>query len=241
MTSNAVKPALYNNIVPITAEQHGGMYLDRVDNFSYAKDLGFVYVFCMEFIRAAKEYPIVFSVASGEVFPVAMLGLRNDQNVFLDEAGNWTVDYIPAYIRRYPYMLAEDPQHKGKYVMCIDDTFPGLNKEGRGERLYNDDGSDGPGIAHAKEFLATFQKNINITTAFCKRLQELDLLVPMQPPSGAKRKRVDLEGFAVVDRNRIFDLDDAKLVELTRSDDLELIYMHMFSANLLTYFYKKYV
>ncbi len=241
MTSKPVKPALYNNIVPITAEQHGEMYLDRVDNFSYAKDLGFVYVFCMEFIRAAKEYPIVFSVASGEVFPVAMLGLRNDQNVFLDDKGNWLVDYIPAYIRRYPYMLVEDQQNKGKYVMCIDDSFPGLNKEGRGERLYNDDGSDGPGIEHAKEFLVTFQKNINITTAFCKRLQELDLLVPMQPPTGAKRKRVDLEGFAVIDRNRIFDLEDDKLVELMRSDDLELIFMHMFSANLLTYFYKKYV
>ena len=63
----------------------------------------------------------------------------------------------------------------------------------------------------------------------------------MQPPTGAKRKRVDLEGFAVIDRNRIFDLEDDKLVELMRSDDLELIFMHMFSANLLTYFYKKYV
>ena len=241
MTSKPVKPALYNNIVPITAEHHGEMYLDRVDNFSYTRDLGFVYVFCMEFIRAAKEYPIVFSVAGDEVFPVAMLGLRRDQNVFLDDNGNWLVDYIPAYIRRYPYMLAEDQQNKGKYVVCIDDTFAGLNKEGRGERLYNDDGTDGPGIAHAKEFLVTFQKNINITSAFCKRLQELDLLVPMPLPTGAKRKRVDLEGFAVVDRNRIFDLEDAKLVELIRNDDLELIYMHMFSANLLTYFYKKYV
>ena len=241
MTGNTVKPALYNNIVPLTREQHGRMYLDRVDNFSYAGNLGFVYVFCMEFIRAAKEYPIVFSVASGEVFPVAMLGLRKDQNVFLDDRGNWLGDYIPAYIRRYPYILAEDPAHKGKYVVCIDDAFPGLNREGHGERLYNDDGTDGPAIAHAKEFLVTFQKNINITTAFCKRLQELDLLVPMPLPSGAKRKRVDLEGFAVVDRNRIFDLEDARLVEMLRNDDMELIYMHLFSANLLTYFYKKYI
>jgi hypothetical protein len=195
----------------------------------------------MEFIRVAKEYPIVFSTGSGEVFPVAMLGLRKNQNVFLNEKGNWLVDYIPAYIRRYPYILALDPQNKGRYVVCVDNAFPGLNREGRGERLYNEDGSDGPGLVHAKQFLATFQKNINITTAFCRRLQELDLLVPMPKPKGAKAKRVDLDGFAVVDRNRIFDLDDAQLVELMRSDDLELIYMHMFSANLLTYFYKKYV
>jgi len=240
MPIEPAKPALYNNIVPISQEEHGGMFLDRVDNFSYAKDLGFVYVFCMEFIRAAKEYPIVFSIAGNEVFPVAMLGLRNNQNVFLDDEGNWLGDYVPAYIRRYPYILMKVPD-SSEHVMCIDRDFPGLNTEGRGERLYNEDGTDGPGIEHAKKFLVTFQKNINITAAFCKRLQELDLLVPMPPPSGAKRKRVDLEGFGIVDRNRIFDLEDEKLVDMLRNDDMELIYMHLFSANLLTYFYKKYV
>ncbi|MEE9422438.1 MAG: SapC family protein [Gammaproteobacteria bacterium] len=227
---------LYKNIVPLTRENHGHLYIERIDNFAYTRDTNTVYVFCMEFMRVAKEYPIIFNMKTDEIYPVALLGLQNGVNEFLDKDANWIGEYVPCYVRRYPFILIKNPED-GKAIIGIDDDYPGLNKRGRGVPLFGQV-EDGPMLTEVKDFCRKFQTHIDRTTQFCKKMQELDLLVPMRIDDSEVGGKVDIDGYAVVERQRIWDLEDDVLLDLMKSDTMELLYMHLFSIGLL-YTYKE--
>ena len=227
---------LYKNIVPLTREKHGHLYIERLDNFSYARNTNTVYVFCMEFMRVAKEYPILFNMKTDEVHPVALLDLQQGKNEFLDKQANWTGEYVPCYIRRYPFMLIPG-QEQGMFEIGIDDDYSGLNKRGRGVPLFGAV-DDGPMLTEVKDFCRKFQTHIDRTKQFCKRMQELDLLVPVRVANPDIAPKIELDGYAVVERQRIWDLEDEQLLELMKSDTMELLYMHLFSIGLL-YTYKE--
>jgi len=229
---------LYKNIVPLTREEHGQLYIERLDNFAYARDTNTVYVFCMEFMRVAKEYPILFNMKTDEIYPVALLGLQNGKNEFLDAKANWSGEYVPCYIRRYPFILIKNDE--GNVVIGIDDDYRGLNKRGRGVPLFGQV-DDGPMLTEVKDFCSKFQTHIDRTTQFCQKMKELDLLVPVRVAESEIASKVDFEGYAVVERQRIWDLEDEVLLELMKSDTMELLYMHLFSIGLLYTFKERYL
>ena len=229
---------LYKNIVPLTREKHGQLYIERLDNFAYARNTNTVYVFCMEFMRVAKEYPILFNMKTDEIYPVALLGLQNGKNEFLDAKANWSGEYVPCYIRRYPFILIKNDE--GNVVIGIDDDYRGLNKRGRGVPLFGQV-DDGPMLTEVKDFCSKFQTHIDRTTQFCQKMKELDLLVPVHVTESEIASKVDFEGYAVVERQRIWDLEDEVLLELMKSDTMELLYMHLFSIGLLYTFKERYL
>ena len=239
MSVSTGQQQLYQNIVPLSREKHGHLYIERLDNFAYARDINTVYVFCMEFMRVAKEYPILFNMKTDAIHPVALLGLQNGKNEFLDAEAGWIGEYVPCYVRRYPFILIKDPD-TGHAVVGIDDDYPGLNTRGRGVPLFGAH-DDGPMLTEVKDFCGKFQTHIDRTNQFCNRMQELDLLVPVRVANPEIAARVDFEGYAVVERQRIWDLEDDVLLDLMKTDTMELLYMHLFSVGLLYTFKERYL
>lgn len=230
---------LYQNIVPLTRESHGHLYIERLDNFAYAKDINTIYVFCMEFIRVAKEFPILFNMKTDEIHPVALLGLQQGRNEFLGKDAHWKAEYVPCYIRRYPFILIDNTD-TGEAHIGIDDAYPGLNTRGRGIPLFGQV-EDGPMLTEVKDFCRKFQTHISRTQQFCQRMKELDLLVPVRVANPEISSKIDLDGYAVVERQRIWDLEDDVLLDLMKSDTMELLYMHLFSIGLLHTFKERYL
>ena len=122
----------------------------------------------VEFCEAAKEYPIVFTQAGDKVVPVALLGLRNEENLFVDDKGDWDGRYIPSFVRRYPFVLAETGE-TGQQAVCIDDAY-------EGEPLFAGEETT-PLLQQAIEFLEEDQKHYLRTEAFVQRLRDNDLLM----------------------------------------------------------------
>ena len=239
MAISTGKHQLYKNIVPLTREDHGHLYIERLDNFAYTKNTSSVYVFCMEFIRVAKEFPILFNVKTDEIYPVALLGLQHGKNEFLDKDAHWMAEYVPCYVRRYPFILTKNEEGDG-FVVGIDNEYAGLNTRGRGEPIFGQV-DDGPMLTEVKDFCAKFQTHINRTAQFCQKMKELDLLVPVRVVESEIAKKVDFDGYAVVERQRIWDLEDDVLLDILKSDTMELMYMHLFSVGLLHTFKDRYL
>lgn len=239
MTVSVGKNQLYQGVVPLTREQHGQFYIERLDNFIYTKDINTVYVFCMEFMRVAKEYPILFNMKTEEVHPVALLGLQAGKNEFLAADGTWRGEYVPCYVRRYPFILI-DESNSGEAIIGIDNEYLGLNKLGKGVPLFGQM-DDGPMLTEVKDFCRKFQTHIDRTRKFCQRMKELDLLVPVRVADQKLAGSVELDGYAVVERQRIWDLDDDVLLDLMKTDTMELLYMHLFSIGLLYTFKERYL
>lgn len=217
------KPVALNKVV------HKDSKIKPLDgNYGFAKKTNSVVLAGIEFTEAAKEYPIVFAKAGETTVPVALLGLRNEENLFVDGEGKWDARYIPAFVRRYPFVLAETQEQQQRMV-CIDESYQGFNTE-EGEALFGDDGEPSQILKQAMEFLEEYQRQYVRTETFIKRLTDNDLLMSLNARVDlVDGKQFALTGLLAVDEKKLLQLDDAKALELFRSGELAWIYCHLMS------------
>lgn len=226
--------SIYKRIVPLDKNEHRGLWVDGAAGFDFARETNAVVLTTAEFRRAAIELPIVFRVQeeNGPPLPIAVLSVERGQNLFIRNDGTWEGDYIPAYLRRYPFTLGGVTGTEAQLTVCIDDTYPGINTEGRGQRLFLEDGEQSPYLANSVKFLQDYQQEYVRTQAFCNELNRmnlfesmrLDIRLPDQEPRA-------LTGFLGVSRKRLAELKGAELERLFTSGALELIYSHLLSLN----------
>lgn len=225
----------YERPVALNRERHAALRLAVAPNhFAFAARTNAVPIASTEFIEAARDYPIVFVGEEGGAFNVAALvGLRNDENLMVDEQGQWaTGAYVPAFARRYPFVLARGDSDD-KLTVCIDEVYPGLGTE-QGEKLFEGDGSESAYLKRVLEFLQLFHAEAQRTTEFANRLKELGLLVPKSINVDRQGQRQTLQGLWVVDAQRLRGIDDSRVVELFRSGYLGWIEFHLLSLGNLT-------
>jgi len=224
------QPLFYKNVVPLSIERHTDLYIDPEPGFRFAKETNCVYIAGVEFPNTSKEYPIVFSSGpDGSVVPVALLGVKNQENLYVDDANEWNATYIPAYVRRYPFILAADPSGEN-FTVCIDESYSGFNTVKEGERLLEADGQHGDMLKRSVEFLTDYQKHIVITTDFCQRLKKLDVLEPVQANIEMRTgEKFSLAGFQCVNKDKLREVDGDTLKELVANNYMDLIYAHILS------------
>lgn len=221
---------IYETAVPVTAARHGNWSLDMTGHFEFSRNVTSLPLMAVEFPMGAQEYSIVFAAGADEsVMPLVILGLRNEENLFLNAEGAWGAKYLPAFLRRYPFVFASLDEGNS-FTLCIDETYPGFNQEGRGQRLFENEDKPTAFVQEVLKFLQEFQMQSRVTEAFCKKLKELNLLESMQADVTLNSgERLSLGGFQVVNRDRLKNLPEEKLAELAKSDELELIYLHLHS------------
>jgi hypothetical protein len=216
---------IYKSAVPVNRSTHHNCSVEIGANFAFAAAVNSVPLMGIEFPQAAAEYAIVFGGSGDDITPAAILGVRSNENLFLGRDGSWQAKYIPAFVRRYPFVFshAED-----KFVLCVDEAFAGFNREGRGQRLFTDDGAATPYVDGILKFLADYQTHFLATQRFCRRLHELALLEPMHAQvTTMSGPPLSLGGFLAVSRDKLKALPPETLAELAKTDELELIYMHL--------------
>lgn len=224
----------YNEVVPISVERHRNWHVRELTDYSFTGESNSVPLMAVEFLNASSDFPIVFAGDDEAVMPVLLLGMRSSENVFIGAGGQWEGKYIPAFIRRYPFVFTRSEDGETFYL-CIDETYPGFNQDGEGPALFGEDGKASEYTDKVLTFLGQYQAEFLRTQAFCKKLKELNLLerkqVETSLPSG---EQMALTGFFTVDRPRLTTLSSAVIVELVRSGAYELICHHLASLRNFT-------
>jgi hypothetical protein len=224
----ATQLLIYERALPVSSARHGKWSVEVGNDYSFSKTVNSVPLLAVEFPNATGEYPIVFAGSGDTVMPAAILGLRGQENLFLRD-NQWKANYIPAFVRRYPFVFSSNADNS-QFTLCIDEAFHGFNQDGKGARLFTDEGKPSAYVENVLKFLQEYQAQFLRTQAFCKKLKALNLLDPMQAevtlPAGA---RTALTGFQAINRQRLKELPGDKLAELAKTDELELIYLHLSS------------
>jgi hypothetical protein len=220
----------YEKPVLLDRDKHRKLRVKPSNSFGFARKANSLYLAGVEFNEACKEYAIVFTRgAHQKIVPVVMLGLRSRENLFVGDAEQWTATYVPAFVRRYPFVLAE---LSGETLgVCIDEAYAGLDQR-EGEALFDAKGGNTPFLQNALDFLTRYQHEFRRTEAFCERLEQAGLLMEMN----AKAQLVDGRSFAVngllvVDEKKLMALPDAVALSLFRSGELHLVSMHLASLS----------
>jgi len=222
----------YEKPVVLDRKQHRNLRLKPSPNgLAFAASTIAIPLAIVEFPQAALEYPIVFGVGDkGPGTPIMLVGVREKENLLIDTNGKWLGGYVPAFVRRYPFVLNIDPDSKAPMVL-VDEAFDGLS-ETDGDRLFEEDGTETEITKSMLAFLGDFKVQGEFSNQFMANLKKFDLLVPqaVQVNRGSEPS-ITLDGFHIVDEKRLAALNDAATLELARSGDLGRIYIHLLSLN----------
>ncbi len=226
-----IYPLFYKKVVPLNKEVHSQLYIENIEGYQHTKETNSIYIAAVEFLQISKEYPIVFAKGADEkIFPVALLGLQKNKNLFVDDKGLWTANYIPAYVRRYPFILATPDEKEATFTVCIDESYSGFNTAKEGKPLFDKNGEQLDLLKQAVDFLQDYQTHVQLTTLFCENLSKLNILEPMQANiERADGDKTSLGGFMGVNRDKLKALKPAQLTQLVKSDQMELICAHLAS------------
>ena len=224
---------IYERAVPVTPSRHGDVSIKAGADFSFAREVNSVPLMAAEFDLASSEYAIVFAGVGEEAMPAVLLGVRDNENLYVGPDGAWSAKYIPAFIRRYPFVFSSDDS--SRFTLCLDEEFHGVNRRGVGERLFDADLQRTQYLQNVLGFLQAYQAQFEATRAFARRLLDLNLLEPMQAQFALRNgQRMTLGGFMTVNRERLRALAGDALARLAASGDLDLIYAHLHSQRNFT-------
>jgi hypothetical protein len=216
---------IYNTAVPITRSRHFDCSLSSIEGFEFSQGINSVPLTAVEFPMAVADYPIIFAGSAGEIAPAVILGLGAAENLFLAPDFSWTAKYIPAFIRRYPFVFSRS---EDRFLLCVDEQYAGFNRDGRGQRFFTPEGELAPFVQTVLTFVQEYQAQFTRTQMFCAKIEKLGILEPMQAQitiDGVMQNM--LGGFQAVNREKLKALPGDTLAELASTDELELIYLHL--------------
>lgn len=222
---------IYEQPLALNRHQHRQLRLKaELGGYGFASHLNSVPLTTVEFAQAARDFPIVFAGAPDQAsMPAALLGLDKDDNLFVDPQGQWPSDvYVPAFLRRYPFVVASKDESPDDFTVCVEHAF--VTSDESGLPLFEESGEDAPALQRAVSFLADYQNEVRRTEVMMQQLREHKLLIERtlkveRPGSEAQ----SLSGFSVVDEARLQKLGAKTLEKLSRSGTLGLLYVHLMS------------
>lgn len=224
----------YTSPEPLSREAHGGLAVQQLERpFAFAAGGHVVPLTVAEFGFAAVSYPIIFG--GGEQMPLAVMGINTGENMFIKDGTYVVGAYVPAYTRRFPFVLAAD-EAQSRLVVCIErgaDIFCDKSKAGS-QALFNADGEPSTYTQNAIKFCEDFETERRRTEAFIAMLKELDLFhvreaTYQQPNPDGTFTQVKLAEYFAVSEDKLNALSAEKLAELRDSGALEKIYNHLTS------------
>ena len=223
----------YRRPEPLSPEAHGRLKLRITQTpFAFAAAAHIVPLQVTEFGPAGMSYPVIF--AGDARTPMAVLGLRANDNLFVDAEGRYEpYAYIPGFIRRYPFVLAGEPG-RDQLIVCIDRDASMVGEEGDTPLFEN--GQLTPGAQAAVQFCSDFETERRRTEEFVARLKALDLFEPKaatftpRNPDGTTGQPVQIADYFAVSEQKLNALGEADLRDLISSGALQQIYAHLNSG-----------
>ena len=157
---------IYESAIPVSNARHGEWSVEVGADYSFSKSVNSVPLMAVEFPHAAAEYAIVFSGTAEAFIPTAILGMR-EENLYLGAQGAWQAKYIPAFVRRYPFVFSSSQDGK-TFTLCIDEAFPGFNQQGRGQRLFGEDKKPSAYVSNVLKFLEDGKTELLLRAPFAR-------------------------------------------------------------------------
>lgn len=218
-------PMFYKKPMPLEPQRHGSAGLKAELSFRFAATTNALPLTSTEMAHAARVYPIVFSHSTPTV-PFAVVGLRDQENLFVDDAGLWKEDcYIPAYVRRYPFIFSEEPQSQ-RLILCIDEEAESF--EATSSRPLFAEGKPTEALQRALQFNETFQSHYVDTRRFGEWLDQNNMLEDrMARGDLGGGQTYTLRGFKLLNVDRLRTLEDAQVLELHKRGWLPLLHFHL--------------
>ena len=219
--------SFYTDVTPLNSATHRNLRLAPIKDFSFAKKTQTVPIGAGEFFDCAVDFPIVFIRAGHGLVPVALLGARPDENLFVAGDGAWDASYRPLFVQRYPFITLADGEDRRS--VGFDPGCAAL-QETEGERLLDDAGQPAENFQRSLKFLDRAHAEFLRGEAVARLLDEKKLLQPMSAQMSIDGgAQVELTGFEVVDVAKLDAMSIGEQGLLAKTGELALVHAHLVS------------
>ena len=227
-------PLFYKDLMPLNSRDHENWSSRRSDTADWLVNQHAVPLTADEFTLAQRHFPIVFSAGDRPV-PLALFGLNEGVNVYVDDKGAISNEiYIPAYVRRYPYMLAKLDAKSETMSLCFDPASGLLGDFKKGDKLF-EDGKPSEYTNGVMQFCERFEEAGVRTQAFMDELKKHDLLMDGEvsiSQEGQEQPYV-YRGFQMVNMEKFREVRGDVLRTWNQNGLLTLLFAHILSLDLL--------
>jgi hypothetical protein len=220
-------PFGYREIVPL--QKTDRVLMPRGSTPEFCRSVNTLAISSGEFVAVSRDYPIAFSSADGQSFaPVALLGLADGQNLFIDAEGVWAQGhYVPAFIRRYPFCLARvmvEGKPRSDRIVCVEKSYV----DGGGLPLYDEQGRASASWSAFEQLLQNYENDLDITAQMCEAFAKLNLFEPFEfKVMNDGQAALTIRGMHRIDEKRFLELKPASHKALVTKGYMGRIYSHL--------------
>ncbi len=225
-------PLFYRNLIPLTTDLHLGHGLAERSELGFARETHAIPITVDEFVMAQRHYPIVFSDGADGV-PLALVGLKEGENLFVDAEGKWKEGtYVPAYIRRHPFMLARLTPEAEVLSLVFDDSWNIVTEDAE-NKLFDAEKQPTQTTKNILQFCEQFEQAIARTKSFMDELNKLGLLMEGQAQIQVPGmdQPATFAGFRMIDEKKLQNIRGDQARKMVQNGMLGLVYAHLFSLS----------
>jgi len=227
-----IAPPGYAAVAPFDKEKHAGLGFSTTGSAGFAASLNAIYIACAEFLQASRHYPLVFSFNESQqrYSPMIVTSFTSGSNLFVSDAGEWDGEtYIPAYVRRYPFCVAElGSDGTSKPLVCVDESA----LTGTTEPFFNVDGEAGEAWARTQAFMQEYETARQQTELFAAAMAEQGLFEVFEAQAfGKTGKRYHITDMYRINEKKLQMLSESRLHEFIEKKYMYYIYAHLLSLD----------
>jgi hypothetical protein len=235
-------PLFYNDLLPLNSRDHADWQAGTLESAAYLAATHAIPLTSDEFVDAQRHFPIVFTSGDSPL-PIALFGLNEGVNTFVGEDMKiMEAIYLPAYARRYPFILAKLRPDSEDMSLCFDPSANLISQRSDGLALFDGEGQPTEYTQGVLEFCRRFEEAGQRTKLFMEELGKLDILMDGEiaiTRNDMPEKPFVYRGFRMVDENKLRELPVDTLKTLSDNGMLMLIYAHLFSLNLMRVIFER--
>ena len=224
-----------SELIPISQETHAGLRWSRPTSFAFAAGDHLMPLGLKEMQKAAIGLPAGFINLQDKYLLIAIQGLRNGENLVVDDAGKWLAAHLPDAYQGFPFRMARIDrnryqicaQQESEFIRAVDDA----PTEARKWRPFFDE------EGNLEQFLGDLVKKMQRHAAdlaaaerATAKLAELELIKEWEITAGEVDAPVQVKGLHTIDQERLAGLDGDSLAAMRDCDALYLAYAQLLSG-----------
>lgn len=237
-------PLFYKDLMPLNSRDHAKWRSRPMESAKWLIGQHAIPLTVEEFVQAQRNFPIVFSTGEHPL-PLALMGLNEGVNTFVDDEGKVNDPvYLPAYIRRYPFLLAKLQPDSEELSLCFDPTAETIGEYDEGTELFDGEGQPSEGTKGVLQFCERFEEAGAKTKAFVEELKKHELLMDGEiaiTQNDNPDKPFVYRGFQMVNEEKLRELRGDLLRTWNQNGMLLLIHAHLFSLDLMRMIFSRQV
>ena len=213
----------------IDKERHKNLSVATEFTGGLGYSVGAVILLDNEILAAQREYPIIFrkDAETGRFFPYALLGFQPDENLFINETGQWQATHIPLAVAKGPFMIGfQDVEGVPQQSICVDLDDVRVNVNGgTGKAILNADGSLSRYLEYVSKILLLINQSKDSLNQMVDMFVKFDLIEPLRLDIQFKNgEQKEVQGGFTIAAEKLAGLSAHALTELHKSGYLSAAY-----------------